>query len=233
MATGADGKRPRGIKAAPAAAALPSDGAVVEAALLESERLRRYLGTQIPLLAEVADVLANAIGSRRKIVLFGNGGSAADAQHLAAEFVGRFTDDRQAWPAMALTVNTSAMTAIANDYGYDHVFARQVEALVDPGDVTIGITTSGDSLNVIRGLQAARRRGAITVALTGRGGAAAELADIVLRVPSDDTPRIQEIHIAVGHLLCGLVEKRLTQGPAPAGARRARSRRATKRPARV
>jgi D-sedoheptulose 7-phosphate isomerase len=149
-----------------------------------------------------------------KVVVFGNGGSAADAQHLAGELVGRFKLERPALPAIALSTNTSILTAIANDYGYDVVFSRQIEALVTEKDVVIGISTSGRSPNVIGAIKAAKKKGARTIVLTGgKGGPSrgrmAEVADLVLAVPSDSTPRIQESHITIGHIVCELVEKEL------------------------
>jgi D-sedoheptulose 7-phosphate isomerase len=145
-----------------------------------------------------------------KVVLFGNGGSAADAQHIACELIGRFALKRQPFPAIALTTNTSTLTAIANDYGYEAVFTRQVEALVKEKDVVIGISTSGNSPNVVEAMKAAKGKGAKTIALTGGdGGKLAKVADLVLVVPSNITPRIQEAHITIGHIVCELVEKEL------------------------
>ena len=145
-----------------------------------------------------------------KVVLFGNGGSATDAQHLAGELVGRFMLERQALPAIALTTNTSILTAVGNDYGYETVFSRQVEALVNEKDVVIGISTSGNSPNVIEAMKTAKMKGAKTIGLTGgNGGKLVEVADLVLIVPSDSTPRIQEAHITIGHIVCELVEREL------------------------
>ena len=146
----------------------------------------------------------------RKLLLFGNGGSAADAQHIAAEFLGRFRLERRAMPAVALTVNTSALTAIGNDYAFESVFARQLEAMAAPGDVAVGISTSGNARNVIEGLRAARRGGVVSVALTGAaGGLLAQEAEYAVRVPSDDTARIQEAHILIGHVWSEAVEQAL------------------------
>jgi len=151
-----------------------------------------------------------ALRGRGKIVLFGNGGSAADAQHIATELTVRYRNDRPALAAIALTTDTSALTAIGNDFGFDDLFARQVEALVGTGDVVIGISTSGRSPNVLKALDEARARGAVTVGLTGaRGEGMAERADLVLAVPSEVTARIQEMHILVGHTLCGAIESEL------------------------
>ena len=145
-----------------------------------------------------------------KVVLFGNGGSAADAQHIAGELVGRFILERQAFPAIALTTDTSILTAVANDLGYKGVFSRQVEALVDDKDVVIGISTSGNSPNVIEAMKTAKRKGAKTIGLTGgSGGSITKVADLVLIVPSDSSARIQEAHITIGHIVCELVEREL------------------------
>jgi len=161
-------------------------------------------------LVRVAETLVAAYRRDGKVLLFGNGGSAADAQHIAAELEGRYLHDRPALHALALHTNTSALTAIANDYGYARVFARQVEAAVRPGDVVIGISTSGNSENVLGGVRAARAQGAVTVALTGAGGGRLKnLVDHCLAVPSAETPRIQEAHILIGHILCELVEQEL------------------------
>jgi D-sedoheptulose 7-phosphate isomerase len=151
---------------------------------------------------------AEAIKSGRCVFFCGNGGSAADAQHLAAEFVGRFRLERLPLPSMALTTNTSLLTAIANDYGYDQVFSRQVYAFAKPNDILFGISTSGNSPNVVRAMQEARTLGVYTVGLTGRsGGGLKECVDVLLNVPSDQTPRIQESHILLGHIYCDLVER--------------------------
>ena len=159
-------------------------------------------------MAEVSDILIKALKKGNKPILFGNGGSAADAQHIAAEFVGRFAFDRPALPALALSVNTSAVTAIGNDYGFDFVFARQIEALGNEGDVAIGISTSGNSPNVIQGLATAKKLGLRTVALTGAsGGKLKTVADHCICAPSNETPRIQECHALIGHIISELVEQ--------------------------
>jgi D-sedoheptulose 7-phosphate isomerase len=156
------------------------------------------------------DAVATAFGDGQALLVFGNGGSAADAQHFAAEFVGRFQRDRRAVPALALTTDTSALTAIANDHGFERVFARQIEAFGAPGDVAVGITTSGNSPNVVEGLRTAAERGMVTIALTGRdGGEAGRMADIHLHVPHDVTARVQEMHILLLHVICELVEEGL------------------------
>jgi D-sedoheptulose 7-phosphate isomerase len=162
----------------------------------------------------IARTLAAAFAARRKVLWFGNGGSAADAQHLAAEFSGRFSRERRALPSEALSVNTSALTAIANDYGYERVFARQVEAFAQPGDVVIGITTSGNSPNVVAGLEEAKRVGATAIAFSGNGGGkVAEVADIALVGPDGASALVQEIHITLGHIVCELVEQALFASP--------------------
>jgi D-sedoheptulose 7-phosphate isomerase len=153
----------------------------------------------------------SAYRAGHKALFFGNGGSAADAQHLAAEFVGRYLRQRGPMPALALNANSSAVTAIGNDYGYDQVFARQLEALAAPGDVAVGISTSGNSANVIEAVRCARRMGLFTIALTGiSGGRLRDLVHVLIAVPSDETPRIQECHILIGHALCDAVEQAAT-----------------------
>jgi len=158
-------------------------------------------------IAEAADIVVGSYRSGGGLLLFGNGGSAADAQHIACEMVGRFLFDRPPLKAEALSANTSSLTCIANDYDSQAVFARQIEAAGGPKDVAVGITTSGNSSNVVAGLAAARRIGIKTIALTGRGGGrCAKLADVLLDVPSDSTPRIQEAHTIIYHAICELVE---------------------------
>jgi D-sedoheptulose 7-phosphate isomerase len=156
----------------------------------------------------MADAVVAALRGGGKVLLFGNGGSAADAQHLAAELVSRFYKERAGLPALALTVNTSVLTAVANDYAFDRVFERQVEALARKGDIVVGISTSGNSPNVLKAVERAKAMGCQTVGMTGRkGGRLAGTVDICFRAPSDDTPRIQEVHITAGHILCQLVEE--------------------------
>ncbi|MEN9772079.1 MAG: hypothetical protein RJA58_722 [Pseudomonadota bacterium] len=161
-------------------------------------------------LVAAVDLCAQSLSSGQKLLFAGNGGSAAEAQHFSAEMVGRFLKERQPLPSIALNTDTSALTAIGNDYGYEHVFARQVQALGQPGDVLIAMSTSGRSKNLVLAMQAAREKNVKTIALTGSHprdmGA---LADIVLKVPSSHTPQIQEGHLVLGHLLCGMVEQRL------------------------
>ncbi len=158
-------------------------------------------------IIEAAHVLATALQKGRKVVFFGNGGSAADAQHISAELVGKFKRMRPALRASALTTNTSILTAIGNDIGFDEIFSRQVQATLEPDDVAVGISTSGRSSNVIKGIQEAKRIGAKTIALTGsEGKQLASLCDRKVMVPSDDTQRIQECHIMIGHIVCELIE---------------------------
>ena len=160
--------------------------------------------------ARLVSTCVRCVQGGGKIVFFGNGGSAADAQHLATELFMRYKQDRPPIPGLAFTTDTSGLTAIGNDIGFENVFARQVEALCSDRDVVIGISTSGNSVNVNRGLEAARRIGAIAAGFSGRdGGAMKDLADPLLVVPSDDTARIQEMHITLGHMFCGALEKEL------------------------
>ena len=161
-------------------------------------------------VAAIVAALTLAFRSGNKVLWFGNGGSAADAQHLAAEFSGRFLRERGGLPSEALTVNSSAVTAIANDFGYEQVFARMVEALASPGDAVVGITTSGTSKNVVAGLRRAKELGATTIAFTGNGGGTvAEIADLVLIGPRGYSAVVQEVHITMGHIICDLVEQEL------------------------
>ena len=161
-------------------------------------------------VGDIIEVTASAIGNGRKLLLAGNGGSAADAQHLAGEIVSRMNYDRAPAAALALTTDTSVLTAIANDYGYERLFERQILGLGCPGDVFIAISTSGRSPNILRAIDAARERRIVTVGFTGRtGGEMPSRCDLCLRAPSDSTPLIQQIHITAGHIICGLVEERL------------------------
>jgi D-sedoheptulose 7-phosphate isomerase len=163
-------------------------------------------------IADAAQVVLESLREGGKLLLFGNGGSAADALHIAAEFVGRYMLEREPLPALALVANPSAVTAIGNDYGFEEVFARQVLALGAPGDVAIGLTTSGRSPNVVMGLAAARGAGMKTVAMTGGApGPVGEAADLCIRVPSGDTPRVQEGHMLAAHIICEWVEARLVE----------------------
>jgi D-sedoheptulose 7-phosphate isomerase len=179
----------------------------VERQIRDSLTLRESMLNEVNVLLAIADEIVQAFRNGNKVLFLGNGGSAADAQHLATEFLGRFLIERQALPAISLTTNTSSLTAIANDYSYDMVFTRQVQALAQPGDVVFSISTSGNSNNVLLAMEEAKRRGAITVALTGTNGKLRQMADYAICIPSSDTPRIQEEHIAAGHLICQLVEE--------------------------
>jgi D-sedoheptulose 7-phosphate isomerase len=162
----------------------------------------------LSLIAKASSLMVDAFQRGNKVLLFGNGGSAADAQHIAAEFVGRFAFDRPALPALALNVNSSSITAIANDHGFDRVFSRQIEALARSGDVAVGISTSGQSSNVIQALATAKKMGLHTIGLTGLSGKGLKDAvDHCICVPSTETPRIQECHILIGHIIAQLVEQ--------------------------
>ena len=170
-------------------------------------RVADRLGGQ---LNTAAERIAGALGSGGHLWIFGNGGSAADAQHIAAELSGRYLREREGLPATALTTNSSALTAIGNDYGFESIFARQLEGVCRPADVSLGISTSGRSPNVVEALRTARRIGAFTIALTGEEGRdCAEMADLTIAIPASETPRIQECHIFVGHVLCEIVEDTL------------------------
>ena len=183
---------------------------LVRATLEEHMSVVAKMATLEADIASAGELCANALGHGNRIYLCGNGGSAADAQHIAAELIGRFVHDRRALPAIALTTDTSALTAIGNDYGYDDVFSRQVEGLCQEGDVLIAISTSGNSANVLKAVDVAQGRGCSVIGLSGRsGGSLAPKSDISLVVPSAVTARIQEMHIVIGHLICALVEEHL------------------------
>jgi len=176
-------------------------------ALDEHIRAVQQLRDLAPVIQELGQKLSDCIRNGGKILWMGNGGSAADCQHLAAELVGRFRKEREAMASISLTTDTSILTAVGNDYGYDEVFRRQVLALCAPGDVVIGLSTSGNSPNVLRGLEAAKSKGGFLVGFTGEGGGKMkDICDISLRVPSSNTARIQEMHITVGHILCEIIE---------------------------
>ena len=208
-------------------------GRLDEAGLLLSNHVAREIEDSIKvkaklvyegaeLIAQMVVVVATQLRAGGKLIIFGNGGSAADAQHIAAEFVGRYLVEREALPAIALTTDTSALTAIGNDYGFEQVFSRQIQALAKREDIALGISTSGDSPNVVRGLTVARELGLATLGFTGQnGGKMRNLVDLCLCVPSNTTPRIQEVHILVGHILVGIAENVLlsegkTQSPGSA-----------------
>lgn len=186
----------------------------VRSLLAESVRLKeKVLADDVRLeqVVRMAGIVVEALRGGHRIYLCGNGGSAGDAQHLAGELVGRFQKERDAWPASALTTDTGILTAIGNDDTFDRVFARQVEAFVRAGDVLIGITTSGDSVNVLAAARTAREKGARVLGLAGRGGGKLKaLCDECFVVPSDVTCRVQEVHITVGHIICDLVEREMT-----------------------
>lgn len=163
-----------------------------------------------PVIAEMSSLISDALANGNKLLVMGNGGSAADSQHFAAEIVGRFKMERKALPAVALSTDTSILTAIGNDYGFESIFSRQVEALAAPGDIVVGLSTSGNSPNVLKALNEARQRGCRTIGLLGKdGGSIRAACDLALVVPSTDTPRIQEGHITIIHIVCDLVEKKL------------------------
>jgi D-sedoheptulose 7-phosphate isomerase len=185
---------------------LPTE--IAAAALREHAEVAAALPPLLPTIAELATRLVETLRRDGRVLLCGNGGSAADAQHLAAELVGRFLCDRRPFPALARTTDTSILTAVANDIGYMEVFARQVLALGRPGDLLIAISTSGNSPSVLRAAEAARQQGLMVAGLTGRtGGKLRPLCDLCLCVPSEATPRIQEMHILIGHILCDVAER--------------------------
>ncbi|MEW6673002.1 MAG: D-sedoheptulose 7-phosphate isomerase [Thermodesulfobacteriota bacterium] len=177
-------------------------------ALSESIRVKEaFINGHLDRIVQAAEMLATAAASGHKILIFGNGGSAADAQHIAAEFVNRFRVERQPLAALALTTDTSVITSIANDYHFDEIFEKQVRALGKRGDIAVGISTSGNSRNVIRAVDAARKIGLLTIGLTGPGGKLADLVDLNFAVDSRTTARIQESHILLGHMLCELTDR--------------------------
>jgi len=171
------------------------------------DTIQKVIDTLVPDIERACDLITSTLQHGHKVLIAGNGGSAADAQHLAAELSGRFVKNRKALPGIALTTDTSALTAIANDYGYDYVFARQLEALAQPGDLFIGISTSGNSEVVLRAFKTAAEMGCQTLGLSGRdGGKMNGLCDLNIVVPADTTARIQEMHILIGHILCQAVD---------------------------
>jgi D-sedoheptulose 7-phosphate isomerase len=183
----------------------------IEIQLQESiDTKKALLSTHLDVVKKIADAIVRAFKNGRRLYLIGNGGSAADAQHIAGELLGRFKMNRRPLPAVALTTDTSVMTALANDFGYDTCFARQAEALVSPGDVILALSTSGNSKGILNAVQVSRERGAVAIGFTGKdGGLLKDVVDICLKIPSNNTPRIQECHITVGHILCSIVEKEL------------------------
>jgi D-sedoheptulose 7-phosphate isomerase len=210
-AEGRDASRGPGIpRGESSAEARDQAGRLLEQALLELEAVPRTLAAD---LARAADAVARALAGGRKVLACGNGGSAADAEHIATELGGRFGRERRALPAVALTTNAAALTAIANDYGYEAVFRRQIEGLGQEGDVLIALTTSGASANILEAVRAARERGMVTIGFTGAGGTAfAAECDIPLVAPSTVTARVQEAHLVLYHALCALVERALFDG---------------------
>ena len=195
----------------------------MESPMQQSDRIRAIwnehleVARALPFLAEAVskavDVVASSLAAGGLLLVAGNGGSAADAQHIVAELTGRFLRDRRPLRALALHVNTSALTAIGNDYGYEHVFAREVSAHGRPGDVLLAISTSGNSQNLVRAIEAARQKKVTVIGLTGESGGQMRAAcDLCLRVPSKSTPRIQEMHILIGHTICQFLEERLAEG---------------------
>jgi len=179
---------------------------LLESIQVKEELLREHVGR----IVEITELIIDCLKKKGKVLVFGNGGSASDSQHIAAELVGRFKKDRTALAAIALTTNTSVITSLANDYGYDIIFSRQIEALAGKNDVVIGISTSGKARNVALGLKQAKKMDLRTVALTGGdGGEIAKLAEVSLVVPSAVTARVQEAHITIGHIICELIEQAL------------------------
>ena len=183
---------------------------IITTILEDSIRIKRQaVMEQMDALIAAADMLVTCVASGHKILLFGNGGSAADAQHLAAEFINRFQIERHPLPALALTTDTSVITSIGNDYSFDQIFEKQIQALGKRDDVAWGISTSGNSPNVLAGLRAARERGMRCLGMTGQGGALIDASDLALTVPTATTARVQETHIIMGHILCQLVDQTL------------------------
>jgi len=196
----------------------PERARIFQAALADHLEIVKALNDQQRVLDQIASEMVLAVRMGGKILWCGNGGSAADAQHLNGQLVVRFRHDRAGIPSIALSTDTSILTAASNNYGYEHIFQRQVETLARKGDVVVAVSTSGNSRNVFLALEAARKIGAVSVAFTGRGGGLiAKAADFLFEVPSSDTPRIQEAHILAGHILCEVLELELTQNATAAG----------------
>jgi D-sedoheptulose 7-phosphate isomerase len=183
--------------------------AAIKKQIEQGIELRRYLEGESVLLAAIAGEMVRAFKKGGKLIVFGNGGSAADAQHIAGELSGRLYRERAPLPAISLAANTSSLTAIANDYDYSKVFSRQLRGLIAKGDIALGISTSGNSPNVLLAMEEAKKGGAVCIAFSGRGGKLKEISDYCLSVPSNDTPRIQEAHITAAHIVCYLVEEML------------------------
>ena len=183
---------------------------IIKDIIQESIDMKIKMQNLAPVIEQIVNCIIDAYKNENKVIIFGNGGSAADAQHIAGEFVGRFFKERKALPCLALNANTSIITALGNDYGFDYIFKRQVEANLKPGDVVIGISTSGNSQNVIEAIKYANDNGGTTIAFVGEKPCKLdEIASIVLKIPSSSTPRIQEGHITAGHAICYLVEQEL------------------------
>lgn len=181
---------------------------ITEKSLKEHVETVTNLGDLLDKIETLGKILTDTLKKGSKVLLIGNGGSAADCQHIAAELVGRFKNERKGLPAIALTTDTSILTAVGNDYSFNEIFARQIEALANQGDLVIGISTSGNSENVIKGILKAKEVGCYTVGLLGKGGGKLkDLVDLAIVVPSDNTPRIQECHILIGHIICEIVDK--------------------------
>jgi len=180
--------------------------------LRESASIKLALArTHAGVFSRASRLMVRALKTGHKILVFGNGGSAADAQHIAAEITGRFSRERRGYPALALTTDTSVITSVANDFGFEQVYARQVQALARRGDLVIALSTSGNSPNILEGIRAARKAGAAVIGLTGAGGGAmAQMCDIIFAVPSKSTPRIQEAHITIGHILCEATDEAIS-----------------------
>ena len=203
----------------------------IAATLAETARLHaEFPEEQIEHIAAASALMAKALRAGRKIIWFGNGGSATQSQHMAAEFVGRFQRERRSLPSISLTENMASVTAIGNDYAFEQIFSRQLEGLAQPGDVAIGLSTSGNSPNVLRALQAAKVLELTTLGLTGKtGGRMSELCDLCICVPSTVTARIQEAHLTIGHLLCALVEDKLSEQKSEGRSQRSESSRKKQR----
>lgn len=186
---------------------MPTANQIIQQSLRAHAETIAQLDAMIPEIARLAELVRTSLTRGGKILFMGNGGSAADSQHLAAEFVGRFQKERRGLAAIALSTDTSILTSVGNDYGFEHIFSRQVEALCRPEDVLVGISTSGNSANVLRAIETGKAMGAVTVAMTGDGGGKlAALCDLTLAVPSRVTARVQEAHILIGHILCELID---------------------------
>ena len=179
--------------------------------ILESTKIIKKTILLIPEILKTIDIIVNAIKNGNKIIIFGNGGSAADAQHIAAELIGRFEKERKSYPAIALTTDSSVLTSLGNDYSFEVIFSRQCESLVSKNDVVIGISTSGNSINVLKGLQTAKQNGATVISLLGnKGGKIKKISDLAIIVDSDLTAKIQEVHRVIYHIICKNVEEKLS-----------------------